>query len=218
MLKLDRSKRAFYRKLPVTIVAFQWYGHASDEPENDLVRYFRHPDVPGGTKCKHCGIEMSEHGWIDTLEAGHNVCPNDWIIKGIAGEFYPCKPTIFDATYKAVKSSTTEFTKPEKVLDGADMNQDIHQLIGYCISLGWTEKVMPSTHASELATAFLDKHRTAAEELARSLNHLILSHDCVTRCRDQEKGVDHKEWYSTTIAKKALKDFRAKHPKENLSS
>lgn len=36
---------------------------------------------------------------IKTLEGNHCVSPNDWIIKGIKGELYPCKPDIFEATY-----------------------------------------------------------------------------------------------------------------------
>lgn len=73
-----------------------------NEWEGDIVRYFRHPDVPGETTCKHCGIKMHHHGWIDTLEGGHIVCPGDWIITGVKGEHYPCKPDIFAATYEAV--------------------------------------------------------------------------------------------------------------------
>jgi len=42
---------------------------------------------------------MHNHGWIDTLEGGHIVCPGDWIITGVKGENYPCKPDIFEATY-----------------------------------------------------------------------------------------------------------------------
>lgn len=37
---------------------------------------------------------------IETLEGDHLAVIGDWIIKGIAGEFYPCKPDIFDATYE----------------------------------------------------------------------------------------------------------------------
>lgn len=36
---------------------------------------------------------------IHTLEGVHHVSVGDWIIKGVAGEFYPCKPDIFEATY-----------------------------------------------------------------------------------------------------------------------
>lgn len=39
---------------------------------------------------------------IDTLEGTMNASPGDWIIKGVAGEFYPCKPDIFAATYEPV--------------------------------------------------------------------------------------------------------------------
>ncbi len=39
---------------------------------------------------------------IDTLEGAHAALPGDWIIKGVAGEFYPCKPDIFEATYEVV--------------------------------------------------------------------------------------------------------------------
>ena len=37
---------------------------------------------------------------IPTLEGDHLASPGDWIIKGVKGEFYPCKPDIFEATYE----------------------------------------------------------------------------------------------------------------------
>lgn len=40
--------------------------------------------------------------YIRTLEGDMLVSHGDWIIRGIKGEFYPCKPDIFDATYEAV--------------------------------------------------------------------------------------------------------------------
>lgn len=40
---------------------------------------------------------------IPTLEGDHTANKGDWIIKGIKGEVYPCKPDIFDATYEEVK-------------------------------------------------------------------------------------------------------------------
>jgi hypothetical protein len=39
---------------------------------------------------------------IDTLEECIEISPGDWIIKGVRGEFYPCKPDIFEATYEVV--------------------------------------------------------------------------------------------------------------------
>ncbi len=40
---------------------------------------------------------------INTLEGTMTANVGDWIIKGVKGEFYPCKPEIFDATYEAVE-------------------------------------------------------------------------------------------------------------------
>lgn len=107
-----------YRKKPVIIEAAQWF-KSGDHPEDNrgtfcveggepflgegkVVRYFRHPDTNSKTKCRHCGDIMHNHGWIDTLEGGHNVCPGDFIITGVEDEFYPCKPDIFKKTYEAV--------------------------------------------------------------------------------------------------------------------
>lgn len=94
-----------YTKKPITIEATQWWRNG-DHPldgdsgwEGKIVRYYRTPDMDGQHKCKHCGEIMHLHGWIDTLEGGHNVCPGDYIITGIKGEMYPCKPDIFEATY-----------------------------------------------------------------------------------------------------------------------
>jgi len=118
---------AKYRKKPVVIEATQWFkngdhpmdyakdvqGFHDGKPrtftsqwrkehqwEGSVVRYFRRADVDRDTRCRHCGLRMHDHGWIDTPEGGHIVCPRDWVITGIAGEHYPCKPDIFAATYE----------------------------------------------------------------------------------------------------------------------
>ena len=97
-----------FRKKPIVIDATQWFEN-NDHPEDgesltegDVVRYYRRPDVMGERICQHCDKTMHYHGWIDTLEGGHRVCPGDWIITGISGEFYPCKPDIFEQTYESV--------------------------------------------------------------------------------------------------------------------
>jgi len=110
---------AKFRKKPVVIEATQWFKNG-DHPEDNIemifdgegvgyfnsegkiVRYFRRPDVPGDRKCEKCGNDMHRHGWIDTLEGGHIVCPGDYVITGVKGERYPCKPDIFHKTYDAV--------------------------------------------------------------------------------------------------------------------
>ena len=103
-----------FRKKPVTINATQWFkngDHPLDdsrcaelgEREGRVVRYFRRPDVSDRDVCEKCGNAMYGHGWIDTLEGGHIVCPSDWIITGVAGEVYPCKSDIFRVTYDLVE-------------------------------------------------------------------------------------------------------------------
>lgn len=95
-----------YRKKPVIIEAIQWFKNGDHPDDGDerregkVVRYYRRPDVLGHDLCQHCGVNMHRHGWIDTLEGGHIVCPGDWIITGVKGEHYPCKPDIFAATYE----------------------------------------------------------------------------------------------------------------------
>lgn len=107
-----------YRKKPIVIEATQWFkngDHPEDgseiitpddgEPfqvEGKVVRYCRRPSLDGTNLCNHCDEPMCAHGWIETLEGGHIVCPGDFIITGVKGERYPCKPDIFEATYESV--------------------------------------------------------------------------------------------------------------------
>ena len=106
-----------YRKKPVAIDAVQWFlngDHPDDLSDRDnnfgspacegmVVRYYYYRAADPAAPCNHCGNLYAAHGWINTLEGGHIVCPGDWIITGVNGERYPCKPDIFEKTYEAVK-------------------------------------------------------------------------------------------------------------------
>ena len=70
--------------------------------EGKIVRYYRTPKMDGVISCKHCNKLLEVHGWIDTLEGGHIVCPGDYIITGLKGENYPCKPDIFNMKYEPI--------------------------------------------------------------------------------------------------------------------
>ena len=87
-----------FRKKPVEIQAMQWDGTKADAEQ---VLVWIHAN--GGTAYLHsnCGGRDS-HLLIRTLEGDMIAALGDWIIKGIAGEFYPCKPDIFAATYDSV--------------------------------------------------------------------------------------------------------------------
>ena len=74
-----------YRKKPVIIEAVQWNGKNLTEIDNF---------VGGSLKIEGSNIV------IHTLEGDMEASINDYIIKGVNGEFYPCKPDIFDKTYE----------------------------------------------------------------------------------------------------------------------
>jgi len=82
-----------YRKKPVVIDAMQF----TDEMK-DRVRHF--------VRC-NVAADFDEQGRpvlkIQTLEGVMTAVLGDWIIKGVKGEFYPCKPDIFKATYEKVE-------------------------------------------------------------------------------------------------------------------
>jgi len=89
---------ATFRKRPVEIEAFRFEGG-----EMSMM------DVPSwyGTAVDHgdiiCGRDTMK---IRTLEGVMTASVGDWIIKGVEGEIYPCKPSVFEATYEPVVALT----------------------------------------------------------------------------------------------------------------
>lgn len=98
---------AQYRKKPVVINAFQmtcearqdnstwpdWLHSAWNEPHH----------IPGALyPSNYPNSDGTDELKIHTLEGDHLVSHGDWIIMGVQGELYPCKPDIFAATYEAV--------------------------------------------------------------------------------------------------------------------
>ena len=80
-----------YRKKPIVIEAIQWLGNNFGE----IVYAF--PECSGSWL-----IYNDDELIINTLEGNMIASIGDYIIKGIKGEFYPCKPDIFEASYEAV--------------------------------------------------------------------------------------------------------------------
>lgn len=78
---------AKFRKKPIVIEAIQYTGDNKQE-----IIEFTEGDADTNTCYNHLTIY--------TLEGDHKVDIGDWVIKGIAGEFYPCKPDIFVRTYE----------------------------------------------------------------------------------------------------------------------
>lgn len=96
-----------YRKKPVVVEAVRWTGSNLEEIRNfvgsDLIEdYMELFSVNGTLKKMLIGIA------IDTLEGTMRVDYGDYIIKGVQGELYPCKPDIFLKTYEEVDNAETQ--------------------------------------------------------------------------------------------------------------
>lgn len=81
-----------YRKKPVVIEALKWEG-------DNLIEI---ADFCGSAWSMEQTCTHGEMLIIKTLEGQHMAKVGDYIIKGVKGEFYPCKPDVFELTYEAV--------------------------------------------------------------------------------------------------------------------
>lgn len=90
---------AHYRKKPIVIEAIQWPGKKFDitPPKWFTDAMYLKPGAPGFI------MRWGDDIVIETLEGQLRAKPGDWIIKGLKGEIYPCKPDIFEATYDAAE-------------------------------------------------------------------------------------------------------------------
>jgi hypothetical protein len=81
-----------YKKKPVVIEAEEWTGFIGNPNPHPAVKQ-KFVDLNGVPTMLNV---------IETLEGDHIVLIGDFIIKGVKGEFYPCKPDIFEMTYEPV--------------------------------------------------------------------------------------------------------------------
>lgn len=92
---------AKYRKKPVVVEAIQWTGNNLEEIHKfvgkNLLIHTRYDEL--------VNLNVVEYIEIKTLEGDHLAKAGDYIIKGVQGEFYPCKPDIFLETYEEVKEN-----------------------------------------------------------------------------------------------------------------
>ena len=94
------NKEMTFRKLPVEIQAVQytrrflWPEWLQDRVSQGTVKVFGTGKFADPTEPCYC--------LIDTLEGTHRCDEGDWIIQGVKGELYPCKPDIFKLTYEQV--------------------------------------------------------------------------------------------------------------------
>ena len=86
-MAITLTKPRKFRKRPVVIEAVQWFPGI---------------EVEGVTEAVYRDGDMIFPASVRTLEGYHGVSSGDWIITGIKGERYPCKPDVFERTYELV--------------------------------------------------------------------------------------------------------------------
>lgn len=82
-----------FRKKPVVIEAIQWLGDFEE-----FEKWMKEQGIEEGRIYKDYGKSLR----VNTLEGNMRAHHGDWIIIGVHGETYPCKPDIFEQTYEAV--------------------------------------------------------------------------------------------------------------------
>ena len=87
-----------YRKKPVVIEAYEFHNRVGTDKRPEWLI----DAVKSGVVQFHQRSGANSFLTIQTLEGEHRASLGDWIIQGVKGELYPCKPDIFAATYEAV--------------------------------------------------------------------------------------------------------------------
>ncbi len=96
-----------FRKKPVVIEAVQFTGHNFFEIAHFIGR---------GDLTHVLELQSTDCPVIETLEGNMVAQPEDWVVKGIKGEFYPVKPDIFAATYERVVEELPACHTPQRAL------------------------------------------------------------------------------------------------------
>lgn len=94
------SERKFYRKKPVVIEAWQWDG--TKDNMVDIANWINSFSDESPVSAEF--LLTSSRLFINTLEGTMEVLPEDYVIRGVHDEFYPCKPDIFEETYNVYET------------------------------------------------------------------------------------------------------------------
>ena len=91
-----------YRKKPVVIEAIQWDGNNTREVIMFMGQKVNNESITQEKFYDYCENVLRNGIKIETLEGTMTASIGDFVIKGVSGEFYPCKPDIFEKTYELV--------------------------------------------------------------------------------------------------------------------
>lgn len=108
-----------YRKKPVIIEAFQYNGDLKGSDGQYYVPDWAVHAFEENVMCYDSFDATTPpcELFIKTLEGVHHVSVGDYVIKGVRGELYPCKPDIFEETYEVIEEQITEQKKAFETLD-----------------------------------------------------------------------------------------------------
>jgi hypothetical protein len=130
-----------FRKKPVVIAAVQWAGDNLSE-----IQSFYRPNQ----------ILVGNQIWIETLEGVMKADIGDWIIKGIKGEFYPCKPDIFALTYESAEATSDR--DDDAMRDGvrveATKDEKVNGIVRLCQDVDWTNISLMLDYLERIGSAW----------------------------------------------------------------
>lgn len=88
-----------FRKKPIVIEAIQYIG--TPESNREIIDWTRDSATPA--YMDYYDPAAGNVLYINTLEGTFMIRPGDWVVKGVKGEFYPCKPEQFEMTYERIE-------------------------------------------------------------------------------------------------------------------
>ena len=139
-----------YRKKPVEIEAIQWTGDNATEIAKFTSTGNRYVEID----------ELNKVVRIETLEGVMTASLNDYIIRGVHGEFYPCKPDIFELTYEVVPEMVTSW----EWLKSLSLEEFVDNLTDY------------NPDNSTFYNVFSGKHYTKDEAIRWGMDYLLKEH------------------------------------------
>lgn len=202
----DEIAPSRYRKLPVEIEAIRWCG-TNLKAVIDFTG--RHPSADEWTWAQFEEVVRTKGLKIFTLEGHHMASVGDYIIKGVHGEFYPCKPDIFWKTYERATAPLPEtgthtdhplrhFDRTCPACTPADAKASLRRVVAFGGGDGygqdkWNLRMAQCIEDLEVALAsqieITNTERAAKERLEREL------------ARAKERAADNAEAYENAEAK-----------------
>lgn len=132
-----------YKKKPVIIEAFQYDGDLKNSKGEWCVPEWAIKAFENGIMFYEEYNQKPSELFIKTLEGKHHVSVNDYVIKGVQDELYPCKPDIFEKTYEVVKHEPMK----EDLLKAVNNLLDEYDAFYMMNRYSWEED--KNTHAAE---------------------------------------------------------------------